>query len=715
MNSQGKKVVFQKWRRQEGRYDFPYPPVYCEEDTDYICFTDDCRVTSGNWEIVHVEELEMANLETYLGQYSMRYELKQDEIQMGPVWAGQSPEDTNVVKVPKLEDLPELYFDRAGFVPTADENGNYSYRENPVYHDGDYEGRPLLLTIGVPVSNQIDTIERCLGGVKPLLDRLDAELVVINTGSTDGTLDVCRRYGARIVEHLWHDNMSAVRNEGIYHAKGLWYMSIDDDEWFEDVSDILEFFRQGTYRDYDRASYIQRNYIVSDGSRFEDSHTPRLARITPTLHFEGRIHDAMVNPDERHLAMLPAVAYHYGFVNDRPELAQKKFQRNISILVYDVYEYPKNLRYLFQMANEYNHMTDRSTAIQLFSQVIALEKELGGTGYGKKCVPCLMADLFHMGDVRLFTWPDYLMEQFPLTHAGHAAVAWYQARIAAAQKQPAERVLEYYREYRKMSEEHWKNPAESRSSTFHGLSLVEHDFYMMLAEAVAFWSCLDLGREDEALDHLKKISLEVIGEKRAAVLESGLGAGDVIFGELCGRLTPVQWEQWAGEILDAFAAGLDADDTCERQLARIPMVFGHVSVPAVTSWAKRHEGGNKGKPGRRLVEYALGLDIGHASIQELCMASWMLKEEGVNQHGTPEAAPVIKQYILTTGAFAAGFYNRELLLDEQGHIIGSEIRTAYRIAMALRDGEADDDNTALAEQVSAVFPMFQEEIGRMLL
>lgn len=96
------------------------------------------------------------------------------------------------------------------------------------------------------------------------------------------------------------------------------------------------------------------------------------------------------------------------------------------------------------------------------------------------------------------------------------------------------------------------------------------------------------------------------------------------------------------------------------------------------------------------------------------MASWMLKEEGVNQHDTPETETIFKQYILTTGAFAAGFYNQELLLDEQSHTIGPEIRAAYRIAMALCGGESEEDNTALAEQVSTVFPMFQEEIGRLL-
>ena len=46
------------------------------------------------------------------------------------------------------------------------------------------------------VSNQIDTIERCLSHIQPLLDQLPSELLVINTGSTDGTIEICKKYGA---------------------------------------------------------------------------------------------------------------------------------------------------------------------------------------------------------------------------------------------------------------------------------------------------------------------------------------------------------------------------------------------------------------------------------------------------------------------------------------------------------------------------------------
>ncbi len=192
----------------------------------------------------------------------------------------------------------------------------------------------MLLTIGVPVSNQIDTIDMCLSHVRPLLDELDAELVVIDTGSTDGTIEVCKSYGARIFQFPWCDNMSAVRNEAMYHARGEWYLSIDDDEWFEDVEDILGFFQSGMYRKCDTATYIQRNYQVKSGKLYNDNHTLRMARITPELHFEGRIHDYMIVPKKARNCQLFSYSHHYGFITDDREKARKKYIRNATILLY---------------------------------------------------------------------------------------------------------------------------------------------------------------------------------------------------------------------------------------------------------------------------------------------------------------------------------------------------------------------------------------------
>lgn len=736
---EGTKVIFQKFSRRKNGYSFPYPPVYKEQDTDYICFTDDESVHSSVWTIQKVESLEHMDLEPYLAKYDFRCELQPEQIQMGPLWDGHSEE--NIVTVPAMEELLQVKMDFENFSPTADENGNYIYRKNPVYQKGKYNGRPLLLTIGVPVSNQIDTIDRCLSHIKPLLDGLDAELLVIDTGSTDGTIDVCKSYGARIVSFPWCNNMSAARNEGIYHAKGQWYMSIDDDEWFEDVGEIFRFFKKGIYRKYNSATYIQRNYVDSEGKLFEDLHTLRMAEITPRLHFEGRIHDALVVPPPVHSMMLQSYAHHYGFIHDRPEKMKEKFLRNTSILMQDIYEYPEDLRYLFQLANEYTVIKERDIAIKLFTKVIALAKEKGEDYRGKNAVAEILSDLYNKNDSRLFTWAECLEKLFPMTLAEKASIAWFQEGLAAQLGKPAGQVIGYYNTYEKLLKQYRSDPGESKWMTFHGLAIVEHEFYIMDAEAIAFISFIKLDDEKKALELLSHISLETVESKRRAVLTAGLAAPDEIYEALCTKLTAMQWEEWSEEILDAFAVSLLKEEIYSRQVKRFTYLLSKISVPAVISWVEGSEGKRRGKMGDCLQKYAMECVIEDNPVQELCFCAWLLKEEYVQKRkedeaGTkeggqtfsivmegfeikdwkePDSKAVLYQYIAVLGAFAEKYYNPEHLLHYESCAVPPDILAAYRMAIVLADGTASSENVAILKQALAIFPPFHEEIRSILM
>ena len=91
------------------------------------------------------------------------------------------------------------------------------------------------LSISILVSNHIDTVRKCLESVKPLLDRLRAELIVVDTGSTDGSIDVAKEYTDKIIPFVWCNDFSAARNVGLKAAHGEWFLYLDDDEWFDDI------------------------------------------------------------------------------------------------------------------------------------------------------------------------------------------------------------------------------------------------------------------------------------------------------------------------------------------------------------------------------------------------------------------------------------------------------------------------------------------------
>lgn len=389
--SHNKNLIYMKFRRDIRLHPFPYPPLYWEKETDYICFTNDNNVISKFWDVVYYDNLCDEVISEFVSQYDNVFEVLPNGILVESVFEGRENVDDlsvaddekgrnaiecAVVEIPDINSIPDVKFDLSKFVPTCDENNRYIFEKNQVFSGGEYNGRELLLTIGVPVSNQVDTIERCLSHIKSLLEELDSELLVIDTGSTDGTIDVCRSFGARVIEFPWCNDMSKARNYGIHEALGAWYLSLDDDEWFENVDAILHFFKSGMYKSYDAATYIQRNYNTTDGKTYSDNHTLRIAEITQELHFEGRIHDALIVPDDALICSLDSYAHHYGFVKDDINKAAEKYKRNVESLLFDLYEYPANLRYNFQLAKEFNAVCKYEQAAAFFTRGLSIEKEI---------------------------------------------------------------------------------------------------------------------------------------------------------------------------------------------------------------------------------------------------------------------------------------------------------------------------------------------------
>lgn len=76
--------------------------------------------------------------------------------------------------------------------------------------------------------NEADRIGRCLASMRGVC----ADIVVLDSGSTDGTIEIARSYGAR-VEHRDWDGFARQKNAAIERAVNPWVLLLDADEWLE--------------------------------------------------------------------------------------------------------------------------------------------------------------------------------------------------------------------------------------------------------------------------------------------------------------------------------------------------------------------------------------------------------------------------------------------------------------------------------------------------
>ena len=93
-------------------------------------------------------------------------------------------------------------------------------------------------------------LPRCLGAIAPVVD----EIIVVDTGSRDATIEIARSFGARVIEHEWTDSFADARNISFDAATGDWVMYLDADEVL--VSEDAERLRALTGHTWREAFYL---------------------------------------------------------------------------------------------------------------------------------------------------------------------------------------------------------------------------------------------------------------------------------------------------------------------------------------------------------------------------------------------------------------------------------------------------------------------------
>ena len=117
------------------------------------------------------------------------------------------------------------------------------------------------LSLCMIVKNEEEVIGRCLGSVRSLVD----DLVIVDTGSTDQTVEICKTYGARVFHFTWCDDFSAARNHAFCQAAGDYILWLDADDVIEPAElDRLKVLKDELYHD---VYFLKYNYSQDDHGR----------------------------------------------------------------------------------------------------------------------------------------------------------------------------------------------------------------------------------------------------------------------------------------------------------------------------------------------------------------------------------------------------------------------------------------------------------------
>lgn len=211
----------------------------------------------------------------------------------------------------------------------------------------------LQLTISMLVSDRIDTIERSLESIVPLLRELQSELIVVWTGKNEEVLNIVKHYTDKIIPFIWCNDFSKARNAGLEEARGEWFLYLDDDEWIDDALPFIEFLKSGEERAFNSAVYLQRNYDDWGGEAYTDTWVGRMCRRLPETRFIHPVHENL-NPWHGPCKRINAFVHHYGYVGKKDdERNLDKSDRNLPLLLQAIEDEPYKFHHHSQLVKEY--------------------------------------------------------------------------------------------------------------------------------------------------------------------------------------------------------------------------------------------------------------------------------------------------------------------------------------------------------------------------
>lgn len=226
----------------------------------------------------------------------------------------------------------------------------------------------MLLSLSMIVRDEEEQLPGCLASVQEAVD----EIIVVDTGSTDRTVEIAEEFGARIVHCTWENDFAQARNAGLAVAKGRWVLVLDADERFEgDPQGLRDLLGRTTAVGFN----VRIRNELGDG-RLDLHSSLRLFRRLPSVHFERRLHEQVLPSllaaaKRARIEPAPFTLRHLGYV---PSLVarKRKRERNLQLAKGEADANPFDPFAAFNLGIEYTASGDLEAGVAQFRRARTL-------------------------------------------------------------------------------------------------------------------------------------------------------------------------------------------------------------------------------------------------------------------------------------------------------------------------------------------------------
>jgi len=170
------------------------------------------------------------------------------------------------------------------------------------------------LSLCMIVKNEEACLPQVLESVQPIVD----EMVILDTGSSDRTIDIATDYGARVYHFQWCNDFSAARNHALRYVRGKWVLVLDADEVL--TPEIIPEIQQAIKSDRNLVINLIRQEVGATQSPY--SLVSRLFRHHPDIYFSRPYHSIVDDsvsqllqrePDWQVISLSTVGILHYGY------------------------------------------------------------------------------------------------------------------------------------------------------------------------------------------------------------------------------------------------------------------------------------------------------------------------------------------------------------------------------------------------------------------